>query len=47
MSELAKGFQDRLDKALADGDGEELSNIVYDAEFEDEVTAQIDLEWYE
>jgi len=37
----------RLTQALNQGDGNELADIVFDAEQEDEIAAQIDLEWYE
>ena len=44
---LAQEFMTRLNQALEQKDGNELSEIVFDAELEDEVAAQIDLEWYE
>ena len=43
----AQEFISLLTAALNSGDGNELADIVFDAEQEDEVAAQIDLEWYE
>jgi len=43
----AQDFVNRLTQALNQGDGNELADIVFDAEQEDEIAAQIDLEWYE
>jgi hypothetical protein len=39
MTPEAQKIQKRLDEALAARDGEELSNIVFDAECEDDVSA--------
>ena len=43
----AQEFVALLTAAFNSGNGDELADIVFDAEQEDEVAAQIDLEWYE
>ena len=44
---LAQEFLEKLEAAYAAKDGQELSDIVFEAECEDEVAKQLDLDWYE
>jgi hypothetical protein len=47
LTPLAQEFLNRITNALQAGNGDLLGDIIYDAEMEDGVSAQLDLDWYE
>ena len=48
LSEEAKNVEKSFQDAVKSGDGELLSNLIFDADMEDDTLAtQIDLQWYE
>jgi hypothetical protein len=47
LTQLSQEFLNRITTALQAGDGDQLAEIIFDAEMEDEVPTQLDLEWYE
>jgi len=47
LTPLAQEYLAKMQAALENEDGDELANIVFDAEIENDVAEQIDLKWYE